>query len=291
LALGQISAGLRLILRTAQQLRGHGGALVIAAPGQQVLEILSIAGLQNFIPITATLPEAEALCAQQDLKPHAARLSPQLGLDLPESFCILAFDGKEGGVKVCPDAQTVFVPAACALIELALLERLDWDLNVLRVADKRPTGNMVLDSVLQQMVKGAPQSIERCMRQLSHSAPELERGILEGLVAKCILAYRETKVLGLFGGHRLVLSDPRPLTQLRDDLRAVLMGNQIPDMREAVLVGLLDTCDLFAGILSTEEIEKCRPRISQLSHLDLIGQKLARLINEIRRLATGGITW
>ncbi len=282
------SAGLRLILRAVQKLRVEGGALVIAAPGQQVLEILSIAGFQNLVPIARTVAEADLICAQQSLKPRAARFAPELGLNLPESFCLLAFDAKEGTLKVTPESRIAWVPVACAVIELALLERLDWDLNVLRVADKRPTNDPVLDSVLQQVVKGSPQSIEKCLRQLVHYAPELERGILSGLAAKSILTYRQTRIAGIFRVRRLVLADPRPLTALREDLRAVLMGNQVPDMREAVLVGLLDTSGLFAGILSAEEIEQCRPRISQLSQLDLIGQRLPRLIHEISRLAMDG---
>ncbi len=277
------SAGLRLVLRAAQKLRAQGGVLAIAAPGPQVLEILSIAGFQNFIPIVQTVAEAEALCGQQSGKPHAARFAPELGLNLPESFCLLALDAKEGRLKLLPESS--IVPAACAVIELALLERLDWDLNVLRVADRRPTHDPVLDSVLQQIVQGSPQSVEKCLREISHCAPELERGILLGLVRKSLLAYRKTKIVGIFRVQTLVLINPEPLAALRDDLRAVLMGNQIPDMREAVLVGLLDTCGLFAGILSTEEIEECRPRISQLSQLDLIGHKLPRLIHEISRLA------
>lgn len=277
------SAGLRLLLRTVQQLRAHGGTLAIGAPGRQVLEILSIAGFPNFIPIAPTVAEAQNLCGRQSVKAGAARFAPQLGLNLPESFCLLAFDAKGGQVKLPPEC--CIVPAACALIELALLERLDWDLNVLRVADRRPTDDPVLDSVLQQVIKGSPQSVEKCLRQISHDAPELERGILLGLAKKSILAHRAAKIARVFRVQKLVVSDPRPLAILREDLRAALMGNQIPDMREAVLVGLLDICGLFAGILSTEELEKCRPRIAQLSQLDLIGHRLPRLIHEISRHA------
>jgi anti-anti-sigma factor len=277
------SAGLRLILRAVQKLRAHGGALAIAAPGQQVLEILSIAGFPSFIPIGKTVAEAQNLCGQQSVKAGAARFSPELGLNLPESFCLLAFDAKEGGVKLLPELS--IVPAACAVMELALLERLDWDLNLLRVADRTPTRDPVLDSVLQQAVRGAPQSVEKFLRRISHDAPELERGILLGLVKKSILAYRAAKIARVFPVQKLVVSDPRPLAALREDLRTVLIANQVPDLREAVLVGLLDTCSLFAGILSTEELEECRSRIAQLSQLDLIGSRLPRLIHEIRRHA------
>ncbi|RPI26686.1 MAG: GPP34 family phosphoprotein, partial [Acidobacteria bacterium] len=248
-------------------------------------QILSIAGLQNLVPITKTVAEAEALCTQQGAKPRTARLAPGLGLNLPESFCLLAFDAKAVRLAALPESNIVRVPAACAVMELALRERLDWDLNVVRVTDKRPTNDPVLDRVLEKVIEDSPQSIADCLRQIFNKASELEQEILRGLVAKCILSYRETKVAGLFRTQRLVVADPRPLAALRDDMRAVLMGNQIPDIREAVLVSLLNTCGLFAGILAEDEIDQCRSRISQLSQLDLIGQTLARLIHEIRKFA------
>ena len=279
------SAGLKLTLRAVQKLRVTGGALAVAAPREQVAQILRIAGYNNFIPITSTVDEAKAQCADQPGIARSARFSPELGLNLPESFYLLAFNERDGRIESPREVEISRIPAACAVMELALRERLEWDLKQLRVTDKSPTGELALDRALALLSNAGPQPIEDCLRRVFRQCNAIDKEIVQGLVAKGVLASRDKKIAGIIPSHRLALCNPKALTALREDLRAVLIGNQIPDMKEAVLVGLVNTCGLFAGILSPEEVEACRPRISQLWRLDLIGQTLSRMLHEVRRVA------
>ena len=279
------SAGLKLTLRAVQRLRVTGGALAIAAPREQVAQILRIAGYNNFIPITTTVAEAEAACMNQPGISRSARFSPELGLNLPESFYVLAFNERDGRIESPREIEIGRRPAACAVMELALRERIEWDLKQLRVTDKSATGELALDRTLTILADHGPRPIEEALRHVFRQSSEIDKEIVQGLIKKGVMASRDKKIAGIIPSHRLALCSKEALTALREDLRGVLMGNQIPDMKEAVLVGLVNTCGLFAGILTPEEVEACRPRISQLWRLDLIGQTLSRMLHEVRRLA------
>jgi hypothetical protein len=91
--------------------------------------------------------------------------------------------------------------------------------------------------------------------------------------------------MGLFETRRHSWAESSPLAALRARMRAIVLSDELPFPREAVLAGLANTCGLLDTILSRDEIESRRARLSQLWQLDLVGQTLSRLIHEIERLA------
>ena len=44
----------------------------------------------------------------------------------------------------------------------------------------------------------------------------------------------------------------------------------------------MDACDMFRTLLGPAELNRMRPRITEVSRLDLIGQATTRLIREIQ---------
>ncbi|MCA1809067.1 MAG: STAS domain-containing protein [Kiritimatiellia bacterium] len=57
------SAGLRVLLTLAKHLGAVQGNLLLAAPADQVREVLDIAGFADILPVCASVDEAVKLCA------------------------------------------------------------------------------------------------------------------------------------------------------------------------------------------------------------------------------------
>ena len=67
-----------------------------------------------------------------------------------------------------------------------------------------------------------------------------------------------------------------------NDLRQVLLTDEIPDPRDVVLICLIDACGLLGLVMTPDEIAVTKTRVEQLSRLDLIGQAVTKAVAEIR---------
>ena len=57
------------------------------------------------------------------------------------------------------------------------------------------------------------------------------------------------------------------------------MSDDIPDPRDIMIIGLVDTCSLWGGLNDEAALARLSPRIRQVARMDLIGQAVARVMN------------
>lgn len=203
-------------------------------------------------------------------------------LSFAEEIFLLALDDREGTLKPLPVSALEYALAGALLIELAFLNKVDIDLKSLSVADPAPTGNQLLDNALLQIErKGAPQPTSYWLSCFAGQARQIQERVLNELVAKGILKMENRKILWVFNSRRYPMIDNREIKEVKARLRELIMGDDIPDPREAVLVSLVDACRLFDELFSDDEFERFQPRIKALAKLDLVGQEVSKSIREI----------
>ncbi len=203
-------------------------------------------------------------------------------LTFAEEILLLALDDQQGVIKPLPVSAMEYALSGAVLMDLALANRIDTDLKQLRVVDGAPTGDEILDETLKILQsQPAPQTTTHWLSYLAGQAKDLQDRVLKRLVKKGILKLENRKILWVFQVRRYPLQDNREVKEVKTRLRELIMSSEIPDAREAVLIGLVNACRLFDEIFSETELDKYRPRIAALAKLDLIGQEVARSIHEI----------
>jgi hypothetical protein len=214
-------------------------------------------------------------------------------LSFAEEIFLFALDDREGCIKPLPVSALEYAMAGALLIELAFLNKIDVDLKTLRVVDNQATGSPLLDKILRQIEgkdlsgvsaaaeKTDAQSIPYWLSFLAGKAKQLQEGVLDQLVSKGILKVEDKKILWVFKTRRYPLLNNHEIKEVKTRLRELILSNEIPDPREAVLVSLVDACHLFDDLFSDEEFERVKPRIKALAKLDLIGQEVTKSIREI----------
>jgi Golgi phosphoprotein 3 len=238
-------------------------------------------------------------------------------LSFAEEIFLLALDDREGSIKPLPVSALEYALPGALLMELAFLNRIDIDLKCLEVVNTEPIENALLDDVLRQIEskseapRGKPRGIfaEPCEAKdaippcgkpqgllakkgeaqptsywlsfFAGQAKQIQERILAQLVAKGILKTEDKKILWVFKTRRYPMIDNREIKEVTARLRELILGDEIPSPREAVLVSLVDACRLFDDLFSAEEYERVQPRIKALAKLDLIGQEITKSIREI----------
>ena len=162
------------------------------------------------------------------------------------------------------------------LMDLAFANRIDTDTESLMVLDRTPTGNPLLDSVLERVAgsettKAAYAWIEILSEE---EVNRIRERVLAGLVERGVLEVREKRKLGIFPSRRYVMIDKASGRDAKLRIMNVLFSDLIPDPRDVSLVCLADACGILRTVFEAREIERIMPRIELIRKMDLIGREM-----------------
>jgi hypothetical protein len=206
-------------------------------------------------------------------------------LSFVEETTLLLLDDDSGEFVDMPVSGFGTVIAGAALMDLAMHNRVDTDLEKLTVVSKEPTGDVILDDALAQLSQKPEdaegmrilEAIDRvALKSQDYSAEALKR-----LVDHGILRQDSGRFLWVFRTRRYPVIDNREEQEVKARLRQILLTDEIPDPRDVVLICLVAACELMELILAPDELTAAEPRIEQLRKMDLIGQAVAKAVREI----------
>jgi len=219
-------------------------------------------------------------------------------MNLAEILFLLALDAKRGIIRPEMERSLDCALAGALLMDLALQNRVDTDLTcirndpneesrdplLLRVVDKSPIGDFLLDEVLKELQhKSDPRPTRDWLSHFSAEGKMIRGQVANRLAASKILEIKEEKKLIFFKTYRYILINSDGIDAIKSRLRELVMGDEIPDPREVVLVGIANSCGLFYDLFSIEDLARVRPRIIAMRKLDLIGQATTSIIRDIER--------
>jgi Golgi phosphoprotein 3 len=204
-------------------------------------------------------------------------------LSFVEEIVLLLLDDTRGRLVDMPLSAFNFVIAGAVLMDLAIRNRIDTDLERLILADPTPTGDDILDDALAKLAE--PDGENRIVNGIDRIAPSAEdykARALARLVAQRILREERGRFSWVFHTRRYPLIDDREIREVRTRLRQILLTDEIPEPRDVVLICLIEAARLTSLALTAEEARKIKPRLEQLGKMDLIGQTVARTVADIR---------
>ena len=202
-------------------------------------------------------------------------------LSFPEEIVLLLLDETKGDFVPLPESVFAIVMSGAALMDLALHNRIDTDLDKMTVVDNTPLGDDILDEVLAGLGrKSANLAIIDALYDGAVNAEEYRARALKRLIARGILKEENGRHLWVFRTRRYPVIDDSEQQEVRARLRQLLLTDEIPDPRDVVLVCLIDACALAGFVLNAAELDAAAPRVEQLRKMDLIGQAVTRAASE-----------
>ncbi len=213
--------------------------------------------------------------------------------DLSTSDQIILIALGEDGVLHRPnDRQLDYAIAGTTLIDLAFQDRIDTDLQRLFIIDQSPTGDPLLDTVLDKINNGPPdQPTSYWISEISSYAPALRQQLINGLLARNLIRKEQGRRLLVFKSERYPPIDPMTTRNLHRRLIDVLLSNEIPTPEEAAVVSLARACSLLELLLPRDSLKRIEPRIEQLAKMDLISRNVNRTLAEIQAAYVVAAPW
>jgi Golgi phosphoprotein 3 len=204
-------------------------------------------------------------------------------LTLAEDIVLLLLDDESGKLESIDLMTLNYAMAGAILMDLALRNKIDTDLEKLIVADPTPTGIELLDTYLSKISSANGESNTRYwLTELSNYGEQIVDSATSMLVEKKILKMEEKKILWVIGTRVYPMIDDKEEKEVKKRIIDLLMSDEIPTPQDVVLVSLIDTCSLFSTILSQKEVDRLSARIEQIRKLDLIGQEVTMVLERLR---------
>ena len=203
-------------------------------------------------------------------------------LRFAEEIMLLMLNDDGGFVNV-PPASLNHALAGGVLMDLALENRIDTDLQQLLLLDSTPVGDSLLDSTLADIGALSDRSTRFWVERTAQRADEIREDALSRLVAAGILERRDDRVLWVFRSRRYPVVQGEAEREVKLRIMGVLFSNEIPDPRDVVIICLADACGLFRQMLSRQEVDRVSDRIQQVRRLDLIGQAVSQVLSDFEK--------
>jgi golgi phosphoprotein 3 len=203
-------------------------------------------------------------------------------LTFAEEILLLTLDDKKAAFRSLPEQAVRTALAGALLMELAVANRIDTDLHALLLVNAEPTGDPLMDEILDRLrAASASQSAAYWLNEIAWQTDKLRERVLQQLVDKGVLKVEDRKILWVFAQRKYPLMDDREIKEVRTRLRELIFSDNIPDAREAVLIGLVHACGLVDALFEEKELPQVMPRLTELAKLDLIGREVDQAIREI----------
>jgi golgi phosphoprotein 3 len=199
---------------------------------------------------------------------------------LPEEIVLLTLDDDTGRALGRQGLAAALALAGAVLMELALAGRLDTDRDRLDILDRTPTGDAVLDRGLTLLAEA--RDSRGALMLLAREEAGLRPAVLVALVARGLLTRVDGRVLLVFPERRYPKPEDRPEPrEVRARLIRSVATDDIPEPREALLLGLARATALLPLLLPPEMLAARQARIALLAGLEALNRSLAETVGDL----------
>ena len=203
-------------------------------------------------------------------------------LRFAEEVMLLLLNDEGGKFVRVPDWSLSYALAGGVLMDLALEDRIDTDLEQLVLVSDTPVGDDLLDPTLADIAQAEDKRDARFwVERTAAWSDEIRERALNRLVARGILETRDDRFLWVFRARRYPVVDGKAEREVKLRIMEVLLTDTLPSPRDVVIICSADACGLFRRLLAKSELQAALVRIDQVRKLDLIGQATTQAIRDI----------
>lgn len=194
-----------------------------------------------------------------------------------EQLLLLLHSQETGYFVPIPEWRMSCALAGAVLMDLAMEDRIDSDLETLTVVDTTPTGDSLLDSSLEELagedqVHPPQYWVERLAQRADHISDEaierlVDRGIFDSDAGGFWTLSKKVTRTG-----RYPLVDGWAGEEIKGRIFRILLDGEFPDPRDIVIIGLVHYCNGFRALMEPEEYKAAEEFIELYSNMDLIGR-------------------
>lgn len=216
---------------------------------------------------------------------------------LAEKLLLLALDDEKGKVVFSAQMSYAYGIAGALLLELSTKERIELDGKKLAVINPQPTGDPLLDQVLQLLKESKPRTISAWISRLQGNR---KLRALDQLRSRAVsnhwLRHESKKILWIFPSHQYVATADGMKVE-RDILetvrRVALNDREEVDRETGLLISLIHATRLQKVVFTKDERKQAQRRLKEISKNEQYGKAVSETVAAVEAaiiaaIAAGG---
>ena len=179
-------------------------------------------------------------------------------LRFAEEVLLLMLKDDTGYVVPIPEWRMSCALAGSVLMDLALDNKIDTDLETLTLVDSTPTGDELLDPTLAEVAQEQEvHTSQYWVERIAQRADDISEAAFDRLVDYGILDYDAGGFFSLSSkvarSGRYPLVDGRQGEEIRSRIMRTLFDDELPDPRDVAIIGLVNYCGGFEAMMEPDE--------------------------------------
>ncbi len=204
-------------------------------------------------------------------------------LTFPEELMLLLLDDTDGDFLPVAEGAIRYALSGAVLMDLALANRIDTDLDSLTLIDPTPMDDDLLDPALALIVASGERHTPRYwVETIANDAVNIRETALARLVQRGILERQDERFLWVFRSRRYPVVDGTAEREVKLRIMGVLFSDEIPEPRDIVIICLTYECGILQELVPQREFKQMQDRIEQIRRMDLIGQAVSQSVWDIQ---------
>ncbi|MCK9422115.1 MAG: GPP34 family phosphoprotein [Bacteroidales bacterium] len=177
-------------------------------------------------------------------------------LTIPEELFLLTVNEKTGRKAFLKSKKFDLLLSASILMDLALHNNIDTDLDHVIPDRPEPTGHPLLDAALELIQNNQEQQkITWWLLKLSEKAGPFREMLVSGLVGKGLLKMEKEHVfLGFATTKYPILIRDQEVTEVKSRIKSLIFSQELPDFRDMVIISIAWYGGLLNLFLGEDEI-------------------------------------
>lgn len=205
-------------------------------------------------------------------------------LSLMEELLLLALDDEKGTISSSVQTPLNYGLPGAGLSELVLDGKLHLDEKQrVVVVNASPTGQELLDEMLAKIQEAhKPKSMKDWVMTFGNGGiKKLQTRLEERLVANGTLRLEEGRFLQVFPWHHYPTVDGAPEAETIATIRSVLLDEEEPTPRAAVLVSLVVATRMLDKLFGKDERKRAEKRAKEIAKGTYAGQAVNKAVEEV----------
>ena len=200
-------------------------------------------------------------------------------LSLPEELILMLLNEQNGYFHQVPGWDMNCTVVGAVLAELSFLSRIDTDMESLHLVDRTETGDPALDLILKEIADEPLQrNAQYWIERLALRAESIIDLTLDRLVDLKILEHHDGDFWTLAPTYQFAnlygsLQEGTASQFIKVRINQVIFTDAIPDPRDAIIICLVNACDVFRFMFELDD--ETEERIKFICQMDLIGRSIA----------------
>ncbi len=204
-----------------------------------------------------------------------------MNLNLVDQLTLLALDDEKGNF-VADSFSFAYGLAGAIILELSLQNKIEIREKKIEVNSHKTCGDLLLDHFMDQIRNSKKKrDIQSWVQIIGDKLSFVQEETVKKLIGDGILRKKEEKILWVFSNDKYPTINAKPENELRKRLNDILLNDRNLDLKESMLISLIDMCSLNKEVFGKEGAKKYEKKIKAIIENAKLSSEVGKAVQEI----------